>query len=542
MQRSATMKQQQFRPLRTLALRRGAWLAGVAMLGGAAQAAGTLTVCTEGPPDGFDVVQYESAVTNDAAGLTIYDQLTNFKPGGTEVVPGLVQKWDISADGLVYTLHLRKGVKFHTTPWFKPTRDFNADDVVWSVNRVNDKKNPAYGVAKNGYIYWDGMEMPSLIKSLEKVDDHTVRFTLNRPEAPFLANLGMAPIGSMYSAEYAAQLQKAGKLEELNTQPVGTGPFVFKSYQKDAVIRFAANTAYWGGAPKVDNLIFAITVDPNVRIQRLKAGECLVGTNMKAETASSFDNDANVKMARSSPLLTGYVAPNAKAKWTGDKRFREALWLALDKKTYIQSVYGGNATAAATFLPPGIWSFDKSLQNRQDPEKAKALVKASGYDGTELALFTRIGGSIDGKRAAELMQADWAKVGIKVKVQMMEWGEMLKRTAKGDHDITFLNWAGDNGDPDNFFTPNLSCSAVESGGNKSQWCNKAFDALIDEARKTSDPKKRTELYVKAQKVVYDDVGMIPMVYPVLMTALNKRVVGYLPNPFANNDFRAVSVK
>ena len=507
-----------------------------------AQAAGTLTVCTESSPDGFDMVQYESAVTNDAAGLTIYDQLLNFKPGTTEVVPGLVQKWDLSADGTVYTFQLRKGVKFHTTPWFKPTRDFNADDVLWSVNRVNDKKNPAYGVAKNGYIYWEGMEMSSLIKSLDKVDDYTVRFTLTRPEAPFLANLAMSSIGSMYSAEYGVQLAKTGKYDELNTQPVGTGPFVFKSYQKDAIVRYAANAAYWGGAPKVDSLIFAITVDPNVRIQRLKAGECLVGTNMKAETASAFDNDPNVKMVRNSPLLTAYVAPNAKGKFTSDKRFREALWLALDKKTYILSVYGGNATPAATFLPPGIWSFDKTLQNKYDPEKAKQLVKASGYDGTELALFTRIGGSIDGKRAGELMQSDWAKVGIKVKVQMMEWGELLKRTAKGDHDITFLNWAGDNGDPDNFFTPNLSCSSVEGGGNKSQWCNKTFDDLISLARKTPDPKKRTELYVKAQKLLFDEVGMIPMVYPVNMTAINKRVSGYVPNPFANNDFRAVSVK
>jgi dipeptide transport system substrate-binding protein len=511
-------------------------------LAAAAHAAGTLTVCTEGPPDGFDMAQYESAVTNDAAGLTIYDQLLNFKPGSTEVVPGLVQKWEISPDGLVYTLHLRKGVKFHTTPWFKPTRDFNADDVLWSVNRVNDKKHPAYGIAKGGYIYWEGMEMSALIKSLEKLDDATVRFTLTRPEAPFLANLAMAPIGSIYSAEYAAQLQKAGKLEDLNTQPIGTGPFVFKSYQKDAIVRYAANVGYWGGAPKVDNLIFAITVDPNVRIQRLKAGECLLGTNMKAETASAFDNDPNVKMLRNSPLLTAYIAPNARHKFTGDKRFREALWLALDKKTYIQSVYGGNATPAASFLPPGIWSFDKSLQNKYDPDKARQLVKASGYDGTELALFTRIGGSIDGKRAAELMQSDWAKVGIKVKVQMMEWGEMLKRTGKGDHDITFLNWAGDNGDPDNFFTPNLSCGAVESGGNKSQWCNKAFEDLIVLARRTTDPKRRTELYVQAQKVLYDEVGMIPMAYPVNMTAINKRVSGYVANPFANNDFRTVSVK
>jgi dipeptide transport system substrate-binding protein len=511
------------------------------LLSAAAHAAGTLTVCTESSPDGFDIVQYESAVTNDAAGLTIHDQLLLFKPGGTEVIPGLAEKWDISADGLTYTLHLRSGVKFHTTPWFKPTRDFNADDVLFSINRINDKKHPAHGVAKNGYVYWEGMGMSTLIKSVAKVNDLTVRFALTRPEAPFLADLAMSPIGSVSSAEYAEQLLKAGKLEQLNTQPVGTGPFIFKSYQKDAIIRYAANTAYWGGTPKIDNLIFAITVDPNVRIQRLKAGECLLGTNMKAETASAFDNDANVKMVRSNPLLTAYIAPNAKRKFLSDKRLREALWLALDKKTYIQSVYGGNATPAASFLPPGIWSYDATLPNRYDPEKAKALVKASGYDGSELALFTRIGGSIDGKRAAELMQADWARVGIKVKVQMMEWGEMLKRTGKGDHDITFLNWAGDNGDPDNFFTPNLSCAAVEGGGNKGQWCNKAFDELLDLARKATEPKKRTELYAKAQRLLYDEVGVIPAVYPVYMTAVHKRVQGYVPSPFANNDFRSVSV-
>ena len=509
---------------------------------GAASAAGTLTVCTESSPDGFDIAQYESAVTNDAAGLTIYDQLLKFKPGSTEVIPGLAEKWDISADGLVYTLQLRAGVKFHNTPGFKPTRDFNADDVLWSVNRINDKKHPAHGAAKSGYIYWEGMDMPKLLKSVERLGTLSVRFTLNRPEAPFLANLAMAPIGSVYSAEYGDQLVKSGKLEQLNTMPVGTGPFVFRSYQKDAVIRYTANTAYWGGAPKVDNLIFAITVDPNVRIQRLKAGECLIGTNMKAETASAFDNDPNVQMLRSSPLLTAYIAPNAKRKFLSDKRFREALWLALDKKTYIQAVYGGNATPAATFLPLDMWSADKTLANRYDVEKARALVKAVGYDGTELALYTRIGGSIDGKRAAELLQSDWAKVGIKVKVQMMEWGEMLKRTGKGDHDITFMNWAGDNGDPDNFFTPNLSCEAVASGGNKSQWCNKEFDALIEAARKTSDFKKRSDLYTQAQKVVYDDVGMIPAVYPVYMTAVNKRTSGYVPSPFANNDFSSVSVK
>lgn len=517
-------------------------LAALALAAGVAQAAGTLTVCTEASPDGFDIVQYESAVTNDAAGRTLYDQLFAFKPGTTELQPGLVQKWEVSADGLAYTLHLRRGVKFHTTPWFTPTREFNADDVLWSLNRLRDRSHPAHGVAKNGYVYWEGMGMTRLIQSVEKLDAHTVRIRLTRAEAPFLANLAMEALGSIYSAEYGEQLQKAGKLEQLNTQPVGSGPFVFKSYQKDAVIRYTAHTAYWGGAPKVDNLIFAITLDPNVRVQRLKAGECLVGTNMKPETVGTFDHDPNVKIVRNNPLLTAYIAPNTKKKALADKRLREALWLGLDKKTYMAAVYGGNATPAASFLPPPMWSHDKTLADRQDVERARQLVKASGYDGSELAIFTRIGGSIDGKRAAELMQSDWARIGVKARVQMMEWGELLKRTGKGEHDITFLSWAGDNGDPDNFFTTNLSCAAVQGGGNKSQWCDKTFDDLIDTARKTVDPKKRTELYVRAQRRVYDEVAVIPTVYPVNMTAIHKRVQGYVSSPFTHNDFRAVSVK
>jgi dipeptide transport system substrate-binding protein len=525
-----------------MTMKRALIAAAGALLLGSAQAAGTLTVCTEASPDGFDIAQYESSVTNDAAGRTIYDQLLGFKPGTTEVVPNLAEKWEISADGLVYTFHLRHGVKFHTTPWFKPTREFNADDVLWSINRVNDPKHPAHGVAKNGYTYWEGMGMSKLIKSVEKVDPYTVRITLTRPEAPFLADMAMEAIGSIFSAEYGDQLVKAGKIGELNTQPVGTGPFAFQSYQKDATIRYVANKDHWQGAPKVDKLIFAITNDPSVRIQRLKAQECLVGSNMKPEQASAFDNDPNVKIVRNNALLTFYVAPNVKHKWLSDKRFREALWYAWDKKTFVQAIYGGNATPAATLLPPGMWSHDKTLKDRQDVEKARQLVKATGYDGSELVVFVRIGGSIDGKRAAELMQSDWAKVGIKARLQMMEWGELLKRAGKGEHDITFLNWAGDNGDPDNFLTPNMSCAAVEGGGNKNQWCNKDFDAAIDAARKATDHAKRIQLYTQAQKIAYDEVGTIPGVYPVYMTAVNKRVSGYIPDPFTHNDFRSVSVK
>nr|WP_316643423.1 ABC transporter substrate-binding protein [uncultured Roseateles sp.] len=503
----------------------------------AAQAADSVTFCAGASPDGFDIAQYETVATNDAAGLTIYDQLLQMKPGTTEVLPGLAKSWEISADGLQYTLRLRPGVKFHTTPWFKPTRDMNADDVLWSLNRINDKTHPAHSLARNGYPYWAGMSMTELIKSVVKLDDLSVRITLTRPESPFLANLTMSAIASVFSAEYAGQLQKTGKLEQINTQPVGTGPYVFKSYQKDAVVRFAANPVYWAGVPKLD-LIFAITPDPSVAIQRVKAGECQVA-NIGGDNARSLDGDTRNVTLLARPLVTSYIAPNATHKFLSDKRFRQALSLAIDRDSFIQSVHGGYATAAGSFLPPGIWGHDAGLKTVQDLERARQLVKDAGYDGSELSLFATARSS-DIKRAVELLQADWAQIGVKVKPQLMELGELYKRTGKAEHDLALVSWFSDNGDPDNFFTPNLSCAAAEGGSNKSHWCHKGFDDLLGAARATADLRKRKELYRKAQRLLFDETGLIPLTNKQDVFAVSKRIKGFLATPFGGSEFRFVS--
>lgn len=501
--------------------------------------AGTLTVCSEASPDGFDIAQSESAVTHDAVGNTIYDQLVTYRRGTAELVPGLAERWEASADGLHLTLHLRRGVKFHTTPWFKPTREFNADDVLFSIRRMGEKQGPWHDIAKNGYGMYAGSGLASALQRIDKIDDHTVRMTLTRPNATFVGMLALSFTGSVFSAEYGAQLLRANHAERINTQPVGTGPFVFRSYQKDAVIRFIPHKPYWGAKPGVDALVFAITPDANVRVQRLKAGECLVGANMKGEAYPSFDTGP-VKMLGSEILMTGYIALNTQKPPLSDARFRLALALALDQTSYVKSVYGGRATPAGSFLPPSQWSHDETLRPRFDPERAKTLVKDSGYDGREFAIMTRIGGSIDGRRAAELMQADWARIGVKARIEMVEWGELLKRAGRGEFDLTFLNWVG-SGDPDDFYTPNLSCDAVASGGNKSRWCDRAFDKLLEQARTTFDRSTRAALYREVQKRVYDDVPLIATVYPFYFTAVHQNVRGFIPSPLSDLDFRGVSV-
>lgn len=204
----------------------------------------TLIYCSEGSPEGFDPALYTSGTTFDASSKPIYNQLAEFERGTTNLVPGLAESWTVSDDGLEVTFQLRPGVKFHTTEYFTPTRDLNADDVVFSFERQLNPDNPWHKYTEGtAWEYFEGMDMPNLLKEVVKVDDLTVKFVLNRPEAPIVANLAM-DFASILSREYADKLEADGNMQDLNQQPVGTGPFQFLAYQKDAVIRYKAHPDY----------------------------------------------------------------------------------------------------------------------------------------------------------------------------------------------------------------------------------------------------------------------------------------------------------
>ena len=167
-----------------------------------AQAAGTLIYCSEGSPAGFDPAQYVTGTDFDAAAETVFNRLVQFERGSTRVVPGLAEKWEVSPDGKTYTFHLRRGVAFHTTDYFKPTREFNADDVVFTFERMLDKNHPFNKAYRAEFPYFTDMGMDRNIAKVEKVDPNTVRFVLKKPEAAMLQNLAMS-FASIHSAEYA---------------------------------------------------------------------------------------------------------------------------------------------------------------------------------------------------------------------------------------------------------------------------------------------------------------------------------------------------
>ena len=214
-------------------------------LGGAAEAK-TLVFCSEGSPEGFNPQLFTAGTTFDASSRQVYNRLIEPERGTTELKPALAESYTVSDDGLSYTFKLRPGVKFHTTKAFTPTRDFNADDVLFTIERQLEPNHPYHKVSGGTYEYFEGSGLPTLIKSIETVDDLTVKFTLNSPDATF-APLLSQDFASVMSAEYADKMMQAGTPEKVDLDPVGTGPFQLVAYQQDAVIRYKANPDYWAG-------------------------------------------------------------------------------------------------------------------------------------------------------------------------------------------------------------------------------------------------------------------------------------------------------
>lgn len=507
----------------------------------------TLVYCSEGSPAGFDPALYTTGTDFDASSETIYDTLTLFERGGTNLKPGLAEKWEVSADGKTYTFNLRKGVKFHTTDYFKPTREFNADDVVFTFKRLTDKNLPFNKSFPAEFPYATDMGLPDNLISVEKVDDHTVKMTLKDVDAAFAQNLAMA-FASIQSAEYAGNLEKAGKGGDLNTAPIGTGPFVFKSYQKDAQIRYVKNPDYWNPEEvKIDNLVFSINKDSAVRAQKVQAGECNVSAVPKtAEVEAAKKAAGKVVVLEQPGFNLGYVAYNVEKGPLAKVEVRQALDMAINKEALLQAVYQGAGTLASNPLPPTQWSYNKSLKSAPyNVELAKEMLKKAGVpEGYELnlwALPVQRAYNPNGKLTAELIQADWAKVGVKAKIVTYEWAEYTKRAKKGEHDAILIGWTGDNGDPDNWFGPLLSESAI-GGNNYSRWKNAEFNALVKEGRQTTDKAKREVAYSKAQEVFAKELPFSPIAHSMVFVFTTPNVEGFKISPFGLNSFRGVSVK
>ena len=516
---------------------------GVAALLGTAGTAGakTLVYCSEGSPENFNPMISYTGTSFDAQ-RPIYSQLVGFRYGSTEVEANLAEKWEVSPDGLTYTFYLRRNAKFHSNKNFKPTRNVNADDILFSFERQWKKEHPFFKVSGGGYDYFTDMDMPKLLKSIDKVNDQTVRFVLNEPNAPFLSNLAM-DFASIQSKEYADVLLKMGKPELIDQEPIGTGPFEFVAYVKDSNVRYRSFPGYFGAKPKLDVLVFSINKDPAVRMAKLLANECQIAFGPRPADLPGLQANKALTVMSQAGLNIGYIGMNTKKKPFDDVRVRTAMNMAIDRAAILTAVYQGAGQPAKNLIPPTMWSYNTKVTSLKfDPAAAKKLLAEAGYpDGFETdiwAMPVQRPYNPDARRIAEIVQADLAKIGVKAKIVSYEWGDYRKRVQAGEHQMAQLGWTGDNGDPDNFFVPLAACSSK----NAAQWCNKEFDDLITKAAKITNQAERTKLYEQAQVVMNRESPYFFIAHSVVYLPMRANVIGFKQSPFGAHRFDVVDLK
>ena len=498
-----------------------------------------LVYCADASPEGFDPALWDSASTSNVT-TQIFQGLVGYQRGSAELVPELATAWAVSKDARTFSFTLRQGVKFHTTPYFKPTRSFSADDVIFSFTRLVDPKLPFNVAFPATFVYPQSLGLAAMIAGIDRVSDHEVRFRLHRPNVNFLSYFA-ASFAAVHSAEYAAQLLAQGRASAINNQPVGTGPYRFKNYRKDDVLRMQPHPDYWRGVQATSALVYVISREASVRVQKLARGECHVASPIRDVDISALSGHPQVLILKIQALNISYLSFNMKKPPVNQREVREALDIAIDRNALFKVLFPrGDALQAVSAFPPAVPGFNKALKNEHNPERAKQLLAAAGYaGGFEIDLWAlpiSRPTNPNGQLMAQMIQADWARLGVKARIVTYEWGEYLKRANSGEHHVYMSGWSSDIAAADEFLTPNLTCAASRGG---IKFCNTEFDALVDGARAETDEAKRLLMFEKAQLIFKRERPWMPMAHSSVYIPVRRDVTGFVMSPNGSVDFEGV---
>ncbi|MBU4226554.1 MAG: ABC transporter substrate-binding protein, partial [Chloroflexi bacterium] len=428
---------------------------------------------------GGDSVQLDPAIVTDGESFRVTGQvlepLYQYEHGSTKPIPALAESCNANAEATEWTCALRQGVKFHDGT------DFNADAVIFNFERWRFTTNP-YHFASQVFEYYEymffGFDDDSVITSVEKIDDYTVKFVLSSPLAPFLANLAM----DMFAISSPAAIEAAGEGYGMPAVgAVGTGPFKFVEWVEGDHITVAANDDYWGGRPKVDQVIFRVIPDDSARFLALKAGDIHGLEQAVVEDLAAAEADENLYVLTRPALNTGYLAFNYRILEFQDVRVRKAVAHAINRAGLVENFYGDYGEVAKNFLPPLVWGHNDAIEDwTYDPALSMQLLADAGYpDGLSEVTVAEDIKDAEGnvvytagdkiplklyympvtrfyypspKEIGEAMAADLAKAGINAELHLEgDWPTYLGARRKGLLvGLYMLGWGGDNGDPDNF--------------------------------------------------------------------------------------------
>ncbi|MGC4377014.1 ABC transporter substrate-binding protein [Fictibacillus sp. Mic-4] len=488
---------------------------------------------------GGDSVKLDPATVTDGesfiATAQVTETLVDYDKESTKVVPGLAKSWEMSKDGKTYTFHLEKGVKFHDgTP-------FNADAVVYNFNRwFKSKDAKTFAYFKSQFSGFEG-EKEAVIKEVKAIDDNTVQFTLNRPQAPFLKNLAMSP----FAISSPAAIKKYG--DKYIEHPVGTGPFVFKEWKRNDTITLEKNKDYWKkGLPKLDKVIIKVIKDNSARLNALVKGEVDLIDGVNPSEVDKVKSNSKLQLFERPPMNIGYLGFNVEKKPFNNKKVRQALSYAINKKEIVKNFYEGTAEPAKNPMPPTIAGYNDSIQDYDlDLDKAKKLLKEAGYpNGFKMDLWAMPVPRPympNGQKVAEAIQSDFAKIGVKAKIVTMEWATYLDKLQDGQAPMFMLGWTGDNGDADNFLYALLDKDSIGSN-NYSRYKNEEVHKLLLQAQTETDEAKRNDIYKKVQEIIHNDAPWVPLAHSKPQLAGKSTIKGFFPHPTGTQSFADVTIE
>jgi peptide/nickel transport system substrate-binding protein/oligopeptide transport system substrate-binding protein len=463
-------------------------------------------------PRSLDPALSTDVPTGRAVGY-VFDGLTQFTPDA-KVEPALATRWDVSADGLTYTFHLRQGVTFHDGSKFR------AQQVSRSFERVLDPAMrggrgwPLYPV-RGAHEFADGKA--KTISGLKVVDDSTITLTLTEPLAIFPKLLAM-PVTSIVPDSTPANFGE---------HPVGTGPWRFVEWKHDDHLRFARNPSYWGGAPKVDSLMARIIPEPSTAVAEFESGNVDVLYVPEGETRRWEETDEKKARLQSAPALRlWYVGINTTRGALSDARVRQAINIAVDRKTILTQLISGRGRLAAGVIPPALEGADTMRAPYPfDPAKAKALLAAAGHaNGIDVELWCSTTAPFP--RIAETIQGYLQAVGIRVKIVQRDASSMREAARKGQTDLVLKDWFADYPDAENFLYPLLHSANKGVGGNVSFYSNPEFDRLVSQARREQNDAQRIALYRQADSLSFADAPMLYLFFYNDLNAVQPWIKGY----------------
>ncbi|WP_110928356.1 ABC transporter substrate-binding protein [Bacillus massiliglaciei] len=487
---------------------------------------------------GGDAVGLDPATVTDGESFIVTEQimdtLVNYEEDSMEITEGLAEKWEISDDNKTYTFHLRQGVKFHDGT------DFNAEAVVKNFQRwakSHDEAKFAYYPSMFGGFEGDEGHV---IKEVKATDENTVVFTLTRPQAPFLKNLAMSPfaIGSPTAFEKDA--------EKFTKEPVGTGPFKFKSWKQGDTIEVVKNEDYWReGYPKLDGVTFKVIKDNSARLNALIKGEIDLMDGLNPSDISKVKGDSDLQLIERPSMNVGYLGFNVEKEPFNNKEVRQAVSHLINKQEIIDTFFEGTADPAKNPIPPSISGFNDSIEDYDyDVEKAKELLKKAGYeDGFDMELWAMPVPRPympNGQKVAEAIQASLKQVNINAEIKTFEWGAYLEKVQAGEAQSFMMGWTGDNGDADNFIYTLLDKDNIGSN-NYARYANDEVHDLLIKAQSTPDEEERNKLYEEAQVIIHDEAPWVPLVYSKPQLAGSKAVKGFVPHPKGSQSFENTSL-